>query len=135
MIWIALIEFLLVMTPTSIKGLVDIHIFLGVFIIGLAFYNFGRLRGTSVPGRVKRIARATGLMTVLAAIFGVLLYSNLGSGWTLFFGVTMWEVFLFLHDLTAFAIITQAAAVAFALSIILSRASPLLVLLPPPHKM
>jgi hypothetical protein len=114
MIWIVLMEFLLVMTPALNKDLLDLHIFLGIFIVGLSFYNFGRLRGTSVPGRVKRIALTTGLMTVMAGIFGIFLYSNLGANVMIFLGVTMWEVFLFLHDLAAFAIITQAAAVAIA---------------------
>jgi hypothetical protein len=114
MIWMVFVEFLLVMTPALNMGLLDLHVFLGIFIIGLAFYNFNRLRLTSVPGRVKRIARATCGITVATGILGVLLYSNIGTDATLFFGVTVWGVIFFLHEVAAFAIITQAAAVAIA---------------------
>ena len=114
MIWIVFVEFLLVMTPALNRDLLDLHVFLGIFIVCLAFYIFNRLRLTSVPGRVKRIARATCGITVIAGILGVLLYSNIGTGSALFFGATVWDVIFFLHEVAAFAIITQSAAVAIA---------------------
>jgi hypothetical protein len=113
LVWIALIEFLLVMTPTFNLYLLYLHIILGAAIVGMAYYNFSRLRATAVPGRVKRIAKATIGMAVLAGILGVLLYYRIGEAWTLL-GFTLGDALLFIHDLAAFAIITQAAAVAIA---------------------
>jgi hypothetical protein len=55
MVWIALIEFLLVMTLGASSVLIDLHIVIGVVIIGLAFYNFSGIRRTRVMGRVKRV--------------------------------------------------------------------------------
>jgi hypothetical protein len=113
LIWVSLIEFLLVMTPTFNIYLVYLHIILGIIIVGLASYNFSRLRATSVPGRVKRIAQTIIGMSILAGILGVLLYYRVGEDWALL-GITLGDVVLFIHDLAAFAIITQAAAVAIA---------------------
>jgi len=56
MVWIALIEFLLVMTPGASSVLINLHIVIGVVITGLAFSNFSGIRMTRLMGRVKRIA-------------------------------------------------------------------------------
>jgi hypothetical protein len=114
MVWIVFLEFLFVMTPTFNIYLLYLHIALGIAIIGLASYNFSRLRATSVPGRVKRIAKTTIWMAILVGVLGILLYFRIGADWTIIFGVTIGGVILFLHDVAAFAIITQAAAVAIA---------------------
>ncbi len=84
MIWIVLIEFLLAMTPGGSSVLIYLHVVLGIAIVGLAFYNFSGIRKTRVAGRVKRISQAS------------------------------FNLILFLHVVSSFAIITQAAAVAIA---------------------
>lgn len=114
MIWIVLVEFLLAMTPGAPRVVLYVHIALGLGIIALAYYNFYGVRGTAVPGRVKRIAKSTLQLSVAMAVLGVLLVFDLGSSLTILFGLTVEGVFLFFHVVTAFAIITQAAAVAIA---------------------
>ncbi|MEK6851436.1 MAG: hypothetical protein AABY30_02735 [Candidatus Thermoplasmatota archaeon] len=116
LIWIAFLEFLLVMTPAADRGpFVLLHIAVGVIIVALSFVNFQRLRATQVPGRVKRIARSTVQLSVAAGVLGVLLAFKVGSTWVLpIVGITVYGLLDFLHVVNAFAIITQAAAVAIA---------------------
>lgn len=116
MIWIAFLEFLLVMTPTGDSAvLVYLHIAVGVVILGLAYYNFDQLRTTRVPARVKRIAKSTFSLAVVAAVLGLLIRFDIGAGIEIpLTGITILGFLLFLHVVNAFAIITQAAAVAIA---------------------
>jgi len=114
MIWIVFVEFLLAMTPNAPGGLLYLHIALGLGIIGLAYYNFNGVRGTSVPARVKRIAKSTLQLSVAMGLLGLLLFFGVGADLTILFGVTLWGLILFFHVVNAFAIITQAAAVAIA---------------------
>jgi len=37
-----------------------------------------------------------------------------GAGWPILFGLTVWNLIIFIHVVNAFAIITQMAAVAIA---------------------
>jgi len=113
-IWIVLIEFLLAMTPRAPDALLCLHIVLGLGIIGLAYYNFDGVRKTAVPGRVKRVAKASFDLSIVMAILGLLLIFAIGRDWTILFGVTIWGLTLFIHVVNAFAIITQTAAVAIA---------------------
>ncbi len=114
MIWIVFLEFILAMTPNAPTALEYVHVALGFVIAGLAFYDFNGLRQTAVPARVKRIANSTLQLSVVMGILGLLLFFNVGAGWTILFGVTVWGLLLFIHVVNAFAIITQAAAVAIA---------------------
>ncbi|MCZ7392334.1 MAG: hypothetical protein ABOK23_08595 [Candidatus Methanoperedens sp.] len=115
MIWIVLIEFLLAMTPGGSSVLIYLHIVLGIAIIGLAFYNFSGIRKTRVPGRVKRIVQVSFNLSVVAAILGVLLFFDVGKAAVIpLINVSIYGLILFFHVVTAFAIITQAAAVAIA---------------------
>ena len=114
MIWITFLEFLLVMTPGTSDILLYLHVALGFGIIGLAYYDFSGLRSTAVPGRVKRTAKSTLQLSVAIAVLGVLLVLRIGTDWALLFGITVWGFFLFVHVVGAFAVITQAAAVAMA---------------------
>ena len=114
MIWIVLIEFLLAMTPQAPDGLLYAHIVLGLGIIGLAYYNFDGVRKTGVPGRVKRVAKSSFDLSIVMAVLGLLLVAGIGRDWTILFGVTVWGLILLIHVVNAFAIITQAAAVAIA---------------------
>lgn len=115
MIWIVLIEFLLAMTPGGSWVLIYLHVVLGVAIAGLAFYNFSGIRKTRVPGRVKRIAQASFNISVLVAILGAILFFGIGRAWVIpLINVSIYGLILFLHVVSSFAIITQAAAVAIA---------------------
>ena len=108
MIWVVFIEFLLEMTPGASIVLRYLHIVLGLVIIGLAWYNFNRVRWTTVPGRVKRIAKVTFQLSVVIGILGLLLYFGFGTS-PILFGITFRG-----NVVVGFAIITQAAAVAIA---------------------
>ena len=115
MIWIVFFEFLLAMTPGGSQVLIYLHSVLGVAIIFLAFYNFSGIRNTRIAGRVKRIAQASFNISVSAVILGALLFFDIGRAWVIpLAGISVYGLILFLHVVTAFAIITQAAAIAIA---------------------
>ncbi len=115
MVWIALIEFLLLMTPGASSVLIYLHSVLGIAIIGLAFYNFSGIRNTCVMGRVKRIAQTSFILSVAAGIFGVLIFFDIGKTPVIpVINVSIYGLILFVHVICAFAIITQAAAIAIA---------------------
>ncbi len=115
MIWIALIEFLLVMIPVGSLVMLYLHIVLGIAIIGLAFYNFSGVRKSRVMGRVKRIAQASLNLSVWTGIFGAVLFFDIGRTLTIpVINTSIYGLILFFHIICAFAIITQAAAIAIA---------------------
>ena len=115
MVWIALIEFLLVMTPGGSSVLIYLHSILGIAIIGLAFYNFSGIRKTRVMGRVKRIAQTSYILSVTAGISGVLIFFDIGKTPVIpVINVSIYGLILFFHVIFAFAIITQATAIAIA---------------------
>jgi hypothetical protein len=113
-IWVVFLEFLLSMIPFWQPLLIYLHAVLGLIIIYIAYHNFAALRATTVPGRLKRIASATFSMSILMAFLGPLIFFNIGAGWPLFGGITLWNAILFIHVVTAFGIITQIAATAVA---------------------
>ena len=115
MVWIALIEFLLAMTPGGSPILIYLHTALGVAITGLAYYNFSGVRKTRVPGRVKRISQASFNISVTVLILGFPLFFNIGRAWIIpVINVSVYGLILFFHVINSFAIITQAAAIAIA---------------------
>ncbi|MFZ2411970.1 MAG: hypothetical protein WAW23_10400 [Candidatus Methanoperedens sp.] len=114
MVWLVFIEFLLAMTPGASIVLRYLHIVLGLVIIILASYNFNSVRWTSVPGRVKRIAKTTLILSIAIGVLGLPLYFGSWAASPILFGVTLRGMSLFLHVVVGFAIITQAAAVAIA---------------------
>lgn len=114
MIWVVFIDFLLAMTPGASIILIYLHIAIGIAILGLALYNFNGVRGTSVPGRVKRISKVTLNLSITIGVLGLLLYFGTGAASPILFGITLGGTILFLHVMIGFAIITQAAAVAIA---------------------
>ncbi len=114
MVWIAL-EFLLVMTPGASSVLIYLHIVIGAAIIGLAFYNFSWIRRTRVMGRVKRIAQTSYNLSGTAGISGVLIFFDIGKTPVIpVINVSIYGLIFFFHVIFAFAIITQAAAIAIA---------------------
>ncbi len=115
MIWIVFLEFLFVMTPGGSSALVYVHVAVGVAILGLAFYNFDGVRKTRVPGRVKRTAQSTLSLSGVMVVLGVLLFFDVGKEWVIpLIGVSIYGIILLFRVVNAFAIITQAAAVAIA---------------------
>jgi hypothetical protein len=121
MIWIAFIEFLLVMAthvPTFEPFgniLTYMHAALGFGMIALAFNNYAGVRSTTIAGRVKRTAQSTFQLSILMAVLGVILLFPDYLTWSIpLIGITLFYAILFVHVVNAFAIITQAAAVAIA---------------------
>ncbi len=115
MVWIALIEFLLAMTPGGSPVLIYFHLILGAAIIGITFYNFSSVRKTRIAGRVKRIAQASFNISIIVAIFGVPVFFEVGrERFIPLINVSIYGLMLFFHVFSSFAIITQAAAIAIA---------------------
>jgi hypothetical protein len=114
-IWLLLLEFLLAMIPVATWLLLPLHAILGAVIVPVAYLNFVRLRATTAPGRLKRTARATFYLVILMVVLGAWLLLDLGANWTIpLVGVSVYHAVLFVHIVNAFAILTQAAAVAVA---------------------
>ena len=114
-VWIALIEFLLAMTPGGSTILIYLHMILGAAIIGITFYNFSSLRNTRIAGRVKRIAQASYNISIIVTIFGALVFFDVGRTLIIpLINVSIYGIMLFFHVFNSFAIITQAAAIAIA---------------------
>ena len=115
MIWLVLIESLLGMMPNPATWVSYLHLVLGVGLAGFAYSNRATLRETRAPARIKRIAGATFGFTVFIAFLGFLLWFQVGSGWaTPVPGYDVYTTLVVFHAISAFAIITQAAAVAIA---------------------
>ncbi len=114
LIWVGFLAFPLGTLPEPGPVLPYLHALVGLAVLLLAYQNARRLRATTVPGRVKRIARATFQLSILMAVLGVLLWLNVGAGLPLLWGRSVWDLLVFLHLANAVAIVTQAAAVAIA---------------------
>jgi len=113
--WIVFLEFLLGTWPNPPAVVPYLHLLLGLGIVALTYNSYRRLRETPVPGRLKRIARATYALSILMVFLGLLLWFQVGSSWTLpLIGYTVFRAILVFHIVNAIAIITQAAAVALA---------------------
>ena len=121
MIWIAFVEFLIVMS-THVANfvpfatyLIYLHAALGFAMIPLAFNNLNGVRNTTIAGRVKRTAQSTFQLSILMAILGVILLFKSSLTWEVpLVNLSLFYVLVFVHVVNAFAIITQAAAVAIA---------------------
>ncbi len=121
MIWITFLEFLIVMsthvtTFTSIADpLIWVHSALGFGIVLLALNNYNGVKGTTIAGRVKRTAQSTFQLSILMAILGIVLLFKGYLTWEIpMINLSLFYVIVFVHVVNAFAIITQAAAVAIA---------------------
>ena len=122
MIWIAFVEFLIVMSThvtnfaSIATPLIYLHAALGFAMIPLAFNNLQGVRNTTIAGRVKRTAQSTFQLSILMAILGViLLFKDPLNTWLVpIVNISLFYVLVFVHVVNAFAIITQAAAVAIA---------------------
>jgi hypothetical protein len=112
MVWLAFLQILIILVPIPVlrSYLVYGHVFLGLVILGLAHYNNAQIKKTEAPNRLKRIAKSTAILATIQPIFGVILLVNL----MLPSGIPLVGIVLFLHIITALAIITQASSVATA---------------------
>ncbi len=121
MIWITFVEFLLVMAThvPPFDGwstvLTYLHAALGFGIVALAYNNYTGVRQTTIAGRVKRTAQSTFQLSILMAVLGVILLFPDYLQWQIpVLTFTLFYAIVFVHVVNAFAIITQAAAVAIA---------------------
>jgi hypothetical protein len=111
-IWLFVLEFILALAPQLRPWTTYTHVAIGLLIVLATYSNYSALLGSPAPGRIKRIARATFLMSIGMVVLGLPLLFNLGAGVSVVPGVTVWDGILFVHLLFALAIITQAASVA-----------------------
>jgi hypothetical protein len=112
--WLLFFEIWLGFTPIARPITTYLHIGLGLLIVWLAYSNAARLTRTTVPGRIKRIARATFGLSLLMAVLGPLIYFDVGGSWTVLYGLTVADGIRFLHFVNAIAMIAQAAAAGLA---------------------
>ena len=113
--WIIFVEFLLGTWPNPPGVVPYLHLVLGLGVVALTYNSFRLLRETRVPGRLKRIARATFGLSVFMVFLGFLIWFDVGARWTLpGVGYTVAQFFLFLHIVNAIAILAQAAALGLA---------------------
>jgi hypothetical protein len=114
-IWAVFFEFLFGMWPDPPAIVPYLHLVLGLGIVLITYYCFDRLRKTRVPGRVKRIAKASWSLSIAGAVLGFFLWFNFGTDWVVpILNLSIWRGILLLHVVIAIAIITQLAAVAIA---------------------
>ena len=109
-VWLAFLQIIIILIPRIGIYLVDVHVVLGIVILGLAHYDYAKLKRTAAPNRLKRIAKSTAALATFQVILGIILYANL----RLNVSVPLVDVVIFLHLATALAIITQASSVATA---------------------
>jgi len=113
-IWLITLEIWLAFTPVAPPVPYYVHIALGFALIAIAATNYVGLRSTTVPARIKRVARATAYLTVLMAALGAVLAFGWGGSGPTILGIAPAGVVRFLHLLNALAILGQACAVAMA---------------------
>jgi len=109
-VWLAFLQIVIILLPQFGNSLVDLHLLLGLVILGLAHYNNVQLKRTEAPTRLKRIAKATAALATFQIILGLILYASV----RLMINVPFVDVIVFLHLVTALAIISQASSVATA---------------------
>jgi len=110
MIWLAFLQIIIILLPRFVIYLVDVHLLLGLAILGLAHYDNILIKKSEAPNRLKRIVKSTAILASIQPILGVILYLNI----RLNVAIPLVEVIVFLHLAVALAIITQAASVATA---------------------
>ena len=111
MVWLAFLQIVIVVAPGIPTRLVDLHVLLGLVILGLAHYDNMLLKKVGAPNRVRRIAKAIAILATVQPLLGVMLYVRLRFGIP-GFDVPWVQVVTFIHLVIALAIITQASSVA-----------------------
>jgi hypothetical protein len=110
LIWLAFLQIIIILLPRFVIYLVDVHVLLGLAILGLAHYNNMSIKKSEAPNRLKRIVKSTAVLASIQPILGIILYLNIRFN----VAIPFVEVIVFLHLAMALAIITQAASVATA---------------------
>jgi hypothetical protein len=110
MVWLVFLQFVMIIIPRFTPRLVDVHLLLGLIILGLAHYNNALLKKTNAPNRLKRIVKVTAVLATIQLLLGIILFANLRLG----LSFPLVGVVVFIHLVTALAIITQASSVATA---------------------
>jgi len=114
-IWVVFLEFLFGLWPDPPAPVPYLHLGLGLVIVFVAYYCYSQLRQTRVPGRVKRVAKASYNLSIVVVILGFLLWFNVGTDWVIpLLNLSIYRGILLLHVANAIAVITQLAAVAIA---------------------
>ena len=112
LIWVAVLQILVILFPVlSFSSTVDLHAVIGIVVVVLANYVYFLVRRTACPGRIKRIARVTAIMSFIQIVFGAVLYESIALA---FSSSTLFEITLFFHVLIAVAIVAQASSAATA---------------------
>jgi hypothetical protein len=112
LIWVAVLQILVILFPVlSFSSTVDLHTVIGIVVVVLANYVYFLVRRTACPGRIKRIARVTAIMSFIQIVFGAVLYESIALA---FSSSTLFEITLFFHVLIAVAIVAQASSAATA---------------------
>jgi heme A synthase len=110
LIWIAFAQFLIIIFLPSVSSTYYLHGLIGLVVVAVAMYAWSGVRKTACPDRIKRISKATAILSVVQGLLGVILF----AGVMMNFGSTFQTIILFLHVVNALAIITQAASSATA---------------------
>jgi len=109
-VWLAFLQIIIILLPGFEGTLIDLHVLIGLAILGLAHYDNAKLKKTSAPTRLKRIAKSTAVLATFQIILGLILYANVRFN----VNVPLVDVVTFLHLVVALAIISQASSVATA---------------------
>lgn len=111
LIWVAFLQILIIMFPVlGSFPTYDLHLVVGVAVIGLAYTVYSRVSKTNCPARIKRITKTTAYLGVFQAILGLILYLVLRFA----MGVPFTGFINFIHVAVAIAMITQASSSATA---------------------
>lgn len=118
LIWAAFAQIFLIIFLLSVVGssgtlydaTIGVHIIVGIIVIGLAGYSFNLVKRTGCPDRIKRISKTTAILAGFQAVLGLILYGLI----RLNVSMTIQDVVLLLHIVTALAIISQASSSATA---------------------
>ena len=113
-VWLTFLQIIIILLPRFGRDLVDLHVVLGLAILGLAHYDNAKLNNSTAPNRLKRIAKSTAILATVQIILGLILYAMLYANVGLNVNIPLVDVVTFLHLVTALAIITQASSVATA---------------------
>lgn len=97
-------------TGFSYNDIVAVHAVIGIVVISLAFTSFRLVRKTNCPKRIKRITTATAVLGAVQGILGIVLYLLIRFNAS----VTVQNLILLFHVVTALAIIAQASSAATA---------------------
>ncbi len=111
MIWLVFVQILIAVPPlASLPYLVYLHLGIGFAIVAFAHYHQARIKRMAVPGRIRRIVRATANLASAQFFLGIYAFLALQLRWPL----PGSDVLLLLHLVVALSIFSQASSTATA---------------------